>query len=108
MREEVREWTSPKDPKTGESERLNEAFRTYASAYLDFVDDNIGHFYYRNVGIHPVEELEDETEMIKAYIQGAIDIIKISVQNGYWKAFGDIYNEYPALQEYAEEIENAV
>lgn len=92
------------------TDRSNEAYRTYASVYLDFVDDNIGHFKWRDIDISPIQDfindivISDE-QVCKAYLDSAVSIIKVAISDGYFKTFSEVYETYPMMKERKEEIE---
>lgn len=90
---------------TSYGEDVNYAYQTYASLYLDFVDDNVQKFFIRGLDGRPIEDCE-EKDFAKAYIECAIEIAKDSLSSGYWKSFEDLYKEYPLLRNYADEIES--
>lgn len=91
-------------------EEANEAYRTYASAYLDFVDDNFNHFVWRDHDIDPINELKapSDENIKKAYLDAAVDILKTTISGGYWKSFEDIFVEYPMLRERKDELEQLI
>ncbi len=79
----------------------NEAYRTYASLYLDYVDDNMNHFMWRDIDIWPWNNLEwsvghkvtDEALIAKAYLDEAVVIAKtLSVPKQ------DLIRDYPLLK----------
>lgn len=86
-------------------EKVNQAYQTYASLYLDFVDDNVQKFFIRGLDGSPIEDCE-EKDFAKAYTECAIEIAKVSLSSGYWTSFEDLYEEYPLLKDYADEIES--
>ena len=91
-----------------DNDALNEAYRTYASLYLDFVDDNLNHFFNRGIDEYPLVEADvdvnDEDTMIKAYMESAVNIAKTVLSTGYYKSFDELYNDYPTLKPYNEAL----
>lgn len=85
-------------------EEVNQAYQTYASLYLDFVDDNPQKFFVRGLDGRPIEDSE-EKDFVRDYIQAALEIAKISISSGYWKSFNELYDEYPLLRNYSTELE---
>lgn len=85
-------------------EDFNIAYQTYASLYLDFVDDNLSSFYLQNTDIAPIRECE-EKDYVLAYVKASIEIAKNVMSSGYFKSFEDLYKEYPLLKKYSEELE---
>ena len=81
------------------NEETNEAYRTYASAYLDIVDDNISHFLWRDIDITPIIELEDKGEDVTdetvktAYLEAAKNILETSSLS-----LAEIIKEYPLME----------
>lgn len=88
-------------------EDFNIAYQTYASLYLDFVDDNLSSFYLQNADIAPLRECE-EKDYVLAYIKASIEIAKDVMSSGYFNSFEDLYKEYPLLRDYADELENEI
>lgn len=95
------------------TDRANEAYRTYASIYLDFCDDNISHFVWRDHDVIPKLEIQDklsgdmvkdEPLLVDTYLQHAMDIAKIEVDSKYFKSAEAIYAMYPPLRERSEII----
>ncbi len=82
------------------NEETNEAYRTYASAYLDMVDDNMSHFLWRDIDITPIIELEDKGEDVTdktvktAYLEAAKDILETSSLS-----LAEIIEEYPLMED---------
>lgn len=92
------------------SEKVNLAYRTYASLYLDFVDDNMKHFTWRNIDISPIEDLDEndpdyDDEAFNAYVEEAISIAEASLSSGYWKSYEELYQTYPLLKDYSDRME---
>lgn len=92
---------------TAYGEKVNQAYQTYASLYLDFVDDNPQKFFTRGLDDRPIKD-SAEKDFAKDYIQVALEIAKISISSGYWKSFDELYEEYPLLRNYSEELENLI
>lgn len=90
---------------TAYGDEVNQAYQTYASLYLDFVDDNPQKFFTRGLDDRPIKDSE-EKDFARDYIQAALEIAKISMSSGYWKSFDELYEEYPLLKNYSEELEN--
>lgn len=88
-------------------DEVNQAYQTYASLYLDFVDDNPQKFFTRGLDGRPIEDSE-EKDFARDYIQAALEIAKISISSGYWRSFNELYEEYPLLKNYSAELENEV
>lgn len=86
-------------------EEVNQAYQTYASLYLDCVDDNPQKFFNRGLDVRPIED-SDEKDFARDYIQAALEIAKVPISSGYWKSFDELYEEYPLLRNYSEELEN--
>ncbi len=62
----------------GYGEKVNEAYRTYASVYLDCVDDNLSHFFWRGHDIAPLKTVKDPKDtdaMCEAFLSAAERII---------------------------------
>ena len=98
------------------NEKANQAYQTYASIYLDFVDDNTEHFFNRGVFEEPTENIPDHLyeppyqdslneEVYKAYMEAATGIAKTVLSTGYFEKMEDLYQEFPLLREKAEELE---
>ena len=81
-------------------DKANEAYRTYASLWLDFVDDNMRHFTIRGHDIAPLREVEDPTDekIYRSYLKHAVDIAKTAISSGYFKSFKELWKEYPLLE----------
>ena len=96
------------------SKEANEAYKTYASIYLDFVDDNPQHFFGREIDLSPIFSLEEkgieETDenIRKSYLDAATGIAKVTISSGYWKSYEDLYDMYPLLRERSEELESII
>ena len=81
------------------NEETNEAYRTYASVYLDMVDDNMRHFIWRDIDIRPIIELEEKGEEVTdktvkaAYLDAAKDILETSSLS-----LAEIIKEYPLME----------
>lgn len=86
-------------------EDFNIAYQTYASLYLDFVNDNLSSFYLQNADIAPLRECE-EKDYVLAYIKASIEIAKDVMSSGYFNSFEDLYKEYPLLKKHSEELEH--
>jgi len=96
-------------------ERPNLAYKTYASLWLDFVDDNVRHFYWRDKDISPLKEagidilkMTEWDKVYEVYVKAAIKIAKATIQAGFWKTFEDLYEAYPLLAEYKDVLEREV
>ncbi len=82
----------------------NEAYKTYASLYLDWVDDNMSHFTWRKKDLQPWEELEetvghevsDEAMIAKAYLNAAVSIAKTVPKDDMTKQ--ELIRNYPLLE----------
>ena len=61
---------------------VNDAYALYASMYLDYVDDNLRHFYCRGIDIRPIGDIDtdDEHVLAKAYMDEALDIARIALK----------------------------
>lgn len=95
------------------SDRVNEAYRTYASLWLDNYDDNIDKFKIRLHDVQPVRErnlpeysAESEPLYYEAYMDAATDFVTeyymhggMGLKPGYWT------KNYPLLAERAEAIQ---
>ncbi len=88
----------------------NKAYHTYASVYLDIVDDNEGHFFGRDHDTAPIDELEtlSDENVKKAYLDAAADIIKITISCGYFETLEEIYDLYPMMEERERELKAAL
>jgi hypothetical protein len=87
------------------SDEVNEAYATYASAYLDCVDDNLGHFHGRGIDTRPIDDItcgvkKAEPLIIKRYIDSAIAIIN---QAGF-RTMEEVIAYYPLLEKYQSRI----
>ena len=91
-------------------DEANEAYRTYASIWLDFVDDNLSHFTWRGHDTSPIDNIPEENltdEVVKAaYLDAAADIAKSAMSSGYYPGFSQLYKDYPMLKERSSIIEN--
>lgn len=85
-------------------ERTNEAYRTYASLYLDFVDDNPEKFFTRMKDVAPLNVVKDDC--FQAYLDAAVEIAKTVASSGYFSSFEDMYKEYPLLREASDRLES--
>ena len=92
--------------------RTNEAYRTYASLYLDFVDDNPKKFFARMKDVAPLNAVKDdgsglaEDECFHAYMDAAVEIAKTVASSGYFSSFEEMYKEYPLLREASDQLES--
>ncbi len=96
-------------------ERAQEAYRCYASLYLDFADDNMNHFRYRDIDIAPLEkrdvEVGDSDGAYQAYMESAAGIAETALKDYYGGDREKLFTDYPPLKEYmegAESRENSV
>ncbi len=91
---------------TNYGEKVNEAYLTYASLYLDFVDDNYSHFTWRDIDIRPLRNAksEDEEDVYKSYTNEAVDLAKIAITSGYYSSYKQLYNDYPFLEAFDKEL----
>ena len=88
------------------SDRANEAYRLYASLYLDYVDDNINHFKWRDIDIRPIEGInildangDINSEIVfNAYMNASVDITKHTLE-GSKLSIEAFFKEYPLLKE---------
>ncbi len=64
------------------SKDVNEAYRTYASAYLDCVDDNLGNFLWHGHDLQPIMNVseKDEQAIVKAYLDAATEIVMKTIK----------------------------
>lgn len=94
----------------GFGDKVNEAYKTYASLYMDFCDDNLDHFFWRDKDIKPLENIspiERNAENISnAYIKESLDIAKSVLSSGYYSSFEQLFEDYPLLEQYKDELEN--
>ena len=87
------------------SNEVNEAYATYASAYLDCADDNLNHFLGRGMDTRPIDDItcnvkQAEPLIIKRYIDSAIEIVN---QAGF-RTMEEIVASYPLLEKYQNRI----
>ena len=87
------------------SDEVNEAYATYASAYLDCADDNLRHFLGRGMDTRPIDDITYEVKkaeplIIKRYIDSAIRIIN---QAGF-RTMEEVIAHYPLLEKYQSRI----
>ena len=90
--------------------KTKEAYSVYASIYLDYVDDNTSHFFWRNHDVYPIEELlesgeADDISIRNAYTDTAISIAKCTLEAGV--SLDDIIRDYPYLAGYTDRIKTA-
>ncbi len=66
---------------TNYGKEVNDAYALYASLYLDCCDDNLRHFYCREVDFRPIRDIdrEDETVLANAYMKHALDIAQETI-----------------------------
>ena len=94
-------------------DRANEAYRIYASIYLDSVDDNMSHFSWRDIDIEPIQGIvregneHFEDEVFEAYIAEALSIAATVIKTG-GGTFEDVCRKYPLLKEKADELKEAL
>ncbi len=89
--------------RTGISELVDEAYQAYASLYLDCVDDNLRHFFWRDKDIQPVKEMkkvESEENIAHAYWNAAVRIAKYVLDGGYFASFAQFYDTYPTMKRF--------
>ena len=98
---------------TDYGDHVNEAYRTYASVYLDLNDDNPDKFIRRDMDIAPLRELEDRGEntddeevVAKEYLNHSFDIVSIRISR-IWKSLDAVYEQYPMLKELAADMKIA-
>lgn len=101
------------------NEKANEAYRLYASLYLDWADDNMSHFRWRDIDIAPLNELEDkgievtDETAYDAFMESALDLARTAVKHihlckdSFPKGMESFYEEYPLLKNYEDEL-NAI
>ena len=80
------------------TEEQNEAYRLYASLYLDYVDDNYQHFFYRDIDTRPIDDffgVPTPEQVIEAYINAAVSIAK---HTGLDRK--TLINQYPPLKDH--------
>ena len=93
------------------SKEANEAYQVYASLYLDWIDDNMSHFRWRDIDISPITELEEAGKKVNdksvrdAYLKEAFQIAEIPLSGGYFSSLENFFEEYPPLKEYEDKIE---
>ena len=90
------------------SEKSLMAYRTYASLYLDWADDNMDHFIWRGIDIRPIRKIEKtdpnptDDMIYKAYMDAAVDLVEFYMcANDDLKA---LYEKYPPLRERDDEL----
>ena len=88
------------------NEKAQEAYRCYASLYLDFADDNLRHFIYRDIDISPLKEKDievgDSDGAYQAYMEHAANIAKVALEDYYKGDKEKLYSDYPPIREYME------
>ena len=88
------------------SDKANEAYAVYASAYLDCADDNIQHFLRRGIDTRPIDDVDlenaDDVDFLitKSFIDAAIDIVNAA---GF-ESFEEVVARYPLLVKYKDNI----
>ena len=85
------------------SEAANEAYRTYASLYLDWCDDNMNHFLWRDIDIRPMREMrkpETDANIEHAYWNAAFRIARRALNGGYYRSLEQFYEEYPTMERF--------
>ncbi len=89
------------------SEKANLAYQTYASLYLDYVDDNYSHFTWRGHDMQAFKDLEnlgftpDNELLYLAYMNLACDIAKYSGEN-----LDTLFRDYPELINFSSRLNN--
>lgn len=84
-------------------ERTDLAYRTYASLYLDIIEDNAQKFFIRGFDGRPIEDCA-EKDYEEAYIKACIELTKTGIENKAWSCADELYAAYPLLKEYANEF----
>lgn len=88
------------------SEKANEAYAVYASAYLDCADDNLQHFLCRGIDTRPIDDIDVENAddadslITKSFIDAAIDIVNAA---GF-ETIDEVISHYPLLAEYKDRV----
>lgn len=80
---------------------VNKAYQTYASIYLDCVNNNLTHFRNRGIDIRPLNAYDgDLTEEImeKLYLDNAAEIAKQAMCEEFPKEY--FLEHYPLLKNY--------
>lgn len=87
------------------NKKSNLAYQTYASIYLDYVDDNWNHFHGRDQDLYPIRDVNwnDDEAVFNAYIKAGIDIAKQAIEHDS-ECIDDIFNSYPLLEAFVVEI----
>ena len=86
--EEIGTFEERKDPE------IQKWYAIYASLYLDFVDDNINHFFNRCIDFYPIRNCEDKSKWADLYKEAARDLDergKDCMDNAWWE------ENYPGL-----------
>lgn len=84
---------------TGCNSAVNNAYQTYASLYLDCVDDNLAHFLGRGIDTRPRDAYDGnltEEIMEKLYLDSATEIAKQAICEEFPKEF--FLEHYPLLE----------
>lgn len=82
-----------------EDKETDKWYSVYASMYLDYVDDNLRHFTWRNVDLYPIRNCEDRNKWAELYKEAAKTLFIDITENG-GIAKEDLLLEYPILTEF--------
>ena len=87
-----------------ENEKVDHAYATYASLYLDFADDNYNHFFIRQMDTQPLTDAQvaygDDEGAYNAYMAAAYSIASQELNSYYNGDKEALYKDYPYLREY--------
>ena len=98
------------------SERVNNAYLTYCSMYLDFYDDNMRHLYDRGNDTYPIDKIDHdptEQELYDTYKEACIDFAATTLSS-YDKSERDqkfqewFEKDYPLINEWKDEVGSSI
>lgn len=78
-----------------ENSEVQKWYSIYASMYLDFVDDNLNHFFTRCMDLYPIRNCEDRSKWPDLYKEAAKQIYD-ETKNCYGEEWWN--KNYPELE----------
>ena len=93
--------------------RVNKAYQTWASLYLNYDDDNLNHFFNRDMDVYPLKEQNidpgkwDNNELVyDAFVQSSIEFAAETISHGV--RIEHLLKHYPILKENEEKLRTEI
>ena len=87
-------------------EKTNEAYATYCSLYLDFVNDDPGKFHSTGTDLKPQYDApsDSQNDVYQSYVNNLIDIAKTAFKGLSSSKINKHMSDYPLLKQFKKQL----